>query len=316
MKLFKKVLALVLVVEVAIILVSSYTIKADRKEKAEKVADYWFNKYSVVAHGMGGIDGYDYTNSIEAFQTQYAAGTRVFEVDLALTSDGKLVLTHGWLEHKTKRLEMDGADRSPMTYDDFMSKKIHGLYTPMDVASLIKIMQEYPDIYVVMDWGKDLDYVEEEDKDYIFELDELIQRNQIFVNNFKDVDESLLKRVIPQIYYEEHYNQLHKVYPFENYIYTLYKNYMNTNAKAVMSFVEKNNIAVIVSNLYGDQKVITAELRRQINYDRTKSQEMGVFLHTINELEDVSGLIDEGYKGIFTDYLTQNQVEQAIGNDK
>lgn len=32
--------------------------------------------------------------------------------------------------------------------------------------------------------------------------------------SLKKVDEKLLDRVIPQIYYEQHYHKLHKLYPF------------------------------------------------------------------------------------------------------
>ena len=31
-----------------------------------------------------------------------------------------------------------------------------------------------PDIYIVLDWGKDLDYVDEEAKDYIFDLEKFM----------------------------------------------------------------------------------------------------------------------------------------------
>lgn len=316
MKWFKRVLAIALAIEVVVILVSSFQIKALRQERLEKAADRWFNQYSLVAHGMGGIQEYDYTNSREAFESQYKQGTRVFEVDLALTSDEKLVLTHGWKEHKELRLGLENADRAPMSYDEFMSQKIYGQFTPLSAEDLIKIMQEYPDIYIVLDWGKDLDYVEEEDKDYIFELDELIKRNELLINQVKAVDETLLDRIVPQIYYEEHFYALNKLHHFENYIYTLYKNYENTTAKEVMDFADKNEIDVIVSNLYGDQAILTAEIKRQINYDRMRSLEMGIFLHTINDIEATSEYIESGYKGIFTDYLTQRQLNEALSNNE
>lgn len=316
MKRFKQILALILAVEVCVTIFVSLQIKENRRLRAEQIADLWFNNYSLVAHGLGGIDGKDYTNSLEAFELQYALGTRIFEVDLALTADQKLVLTHGWKEHKTNRLGIENADGSPMNYDEFMSSLIYGSYTPLSSENLIEIMKKYPDIYVVLDWGKDLDWNEKEQKDYIFELDELIKRNQLLINQFKEVDESLLNRVIPQIYYEKHFEELDKIYPFENYIYTLYKNYTNTTAKEVVEFAQKNEINVIVTNLIGDQALITAEVKRLIENDRMTKEEMGVFLHTINNLDDTVKYIEEGYKGVFTDHLNQDLVWDGMKYDE
>ncbi len=316
MKRLKRILAAVLAAEVIMTLVVSYNIKTERKRKEELVSQMWFNNYSLVAHGLGGVDGLDYTNSLEAFKSQYEQGTRIFEVDLALTSDGKLVLTHGWLEHKEVRLGQQNADRSAMSYDEFMSQKIYGKYTPLSSLDLIEIMKEYPDIYVVLDWGKDLDYDEETGIDAIFEIDELMKRNQILIDQFKAEEESLLQRVIPQIYYEEHFKGLDQLYHFENYIYTLYKNFENTSAKEALEFAQKNGIDVIVSNLLGDQALITEEIRRLINNDRTMKQEMGVYLHTINDLEEAKDYIEAGYKGIFTDNLTQYQLNEVLSGEE
>lgn len=52
------------------------------------------NKY--LAHALGGIDGQTYTNSKEAIENSYNKGVRLFEVDVKLTSDNKLVCVHGW----------------------------------------------------------------------------------------------------------------------------------------------------------------------------------------------------------------------------
>jgi glycerophosphoryl diester phosphodiesterase len=54
----------------------------------------------VVLHGFGYIDGHMVTNSIEAFLTNYDRGFRVFEVNLQMTSDDRLIARHDWdLEH-------------------------------------------------------------------------------------------------------------------------------------------------------------------------------------------------------------------------
>ena len=49
-----------------------------------------------MAHALGGINGQAYTNSKEAIENSYKKGMKLFEVDIKLTSDEKLVCVHGW----------------------------------------------------------------------------------------------------------------------------------------------------------------------------------------------------------------------------
>ena len=51
-----------------------------------------------IRHALGGLDTYQYLNTIEALENSYKKGFRLFEVDVRFTSDDKLVLTHGWEE--------------------------------------------------------------------------------------------------------------------------------------------------------------------------------------------------------------------------
>jgi hypothetical protein len=48
-----------------------------------------FDPYGFVAHAFGAVDGHTYTNSLEAFQRNYARGFRVFEVDHVLLATGR-----------------------------------------------------------------------------------------------------------------------------------------------------------------------------------------------------------------------------------
>lgn len=49
-----------------------------------------------IAHAAGNLDGTPYTNSIEALRSTAAAGRTLIEIDIALTSDAHLVLSHDW----------------------------------------------------------------------------------------------------------------------------------------------------------------------------------------------------------------------------
>lgn len=55
-----------------------------------------FYDYNVIAHACGGIDGYTYTDSLEALNQSYEKGDRLFDIDLRFSSDGEIVLRHEW----------------------------------------------------------------------------------------------------------------------------------------------------------------------------------------------------------------------------
>ena len=49
-----------------------------------------------IAHAGGAIDGLICVNSIEGVELAYSNGYKMFEVDLLITSNGKLIGSHGW----------------------------------------------------------------------------------------------------------------------------------------------------------------------------------------------------------------------------
>ena len=307
---YRSILMKILIVWIGITLIASGVIHFNRYKRDKEIEGRWYKKYSIVAHAMGDIDGHYYTNTLEAFNKHYDAGTRVFEVDFSLTSDNKLVCTHGWYDHKTNRLGIEDADDTPMSYEDFMSSPVCDIYTPLDLDAVINIMKEHDDIYIVLDFGADLDFDYETDTDLIFDLDALMLRNKMLIDRFKEVDETLLTRVIPQIYYEKHFEKLDAYYHFENYIYTLYKNFDNTTPKQIMQFVTENEIYVITSNLIDDQEITTKEVLRQIKLDRTLTKEMALFLHTYDNQHDVEVLFEEGYGGFYSNELDEKNIKQ------
>ena len=106
----------------------------------------------LVAHAMGQIGDHTGTNSLEAFQNSYAAGYRLFECDLAMTSDGKVVLRHDW----SAGLQ-EGVDPEHIpTAEEFQARPIYGQYTPLTFADLLGLLAVYPDVYFILD-GKDTD---------------------------------------------------------------------------------------------------------------------------------------------------------------
>ncbi|WP_325892033.1 sulfatase-like hydrolase/transferase [Grimontia sp. NTOU-MAR1] len=101
-----------------------------------------------IAHAGGGIDGHHYTNSMEALNESYRQGLRYFEIDLLETSDHRLVAAHEWKEWAKK---VDYSGDIPPRYDDFMSKKMHGKYTPLSLEDLNTWFESHPDAFLVTD---------------------------------------------------------------------------------------------------------------------------------------------------------------------
>lgn len=100
-----------------------------------------------IAHAGGMIDGYKYTNSLEAVENAINHGVRYIEMDLAMTSDGYLVCTHSWNDFNRQTGYPDS--HIPVSYKDFQQRKLYGYLTPMTPALIDSIWNRHPDLYLV-----------------------------------------------------------------------------------------------------------------------------------------------------------------------
>jgi len=105
---------------------------------------YWGH---FIAHAGGSIDGINYTNSLEALELSYSKGCKMFELDLVLTADGKIVASRGIL-NKTEA--------------EFMAQRIAGKYTPMNMESINLWFENHPDAILVTDKFDDPERIYEE----------------------------------------------------------------------------------------------------------------------------------------------------------
>jgi len=107
----------------------------------DRELDYaWASENRFIAHALGGIEGFAYTNSKEAFIKNYAAGHRVFEVDMIFTADERLVCSHDWNTYG-----------SPPNHLEFLNTKIQGKFTPLALMDVLVLLCDYPDAYLVTD---------------------------------------------------------------------------------------------------------------------------------------------------------------------
>lgn len=251
-----------------------------------------------IAHAMGGIDEYAYTNSIEAFKANYERGYRLFEVDLLFTSDDILVARHEWSESDYERFEqtelidltqIEKNDREEYvpTLEQFLNMKINGQYTPMTFDDLLNIMQEYPDAIFITDtkWSDD----ESVEKAFT-----------AIVEQTKKVDASLLSRLIPQLYTIEMFDVIEEIHEFERYIYTMYQEVGRSNYD-VIEFINEHDEIVFVTmpqflaSIWGTPRF---DLIVQLQYLKKP-----LFFHTINDDFILDELLNYGASGVYTDEL-------------
>lgn len=240
--------------------------------------DYsWMEKTPpYIAHAMGGIDGNVYTNSLEAFEHNYALGHRVFEVDFGLTEgDYQLVAFH---DEKDWR-KMSGVYGEAITYDAFMSHPLMEKYTPLDYRDVIDLMAKYPDIYIVTD------------SKYTNFAHVHLAFSQL-VDYANSVDPAILERVIPQIYHEEMLDWIMDIHPFRSVIYTLYQT--SWTPDRIYEFCLKSGVRFITMS-QGSVAQSTTDLWSQLG--------VNVAAFTCNSKEKAEELFNGGVDMIYTDFL-------------
>ncbi len=244
----------------------------------------------VVAHALGTVEGRKETNSREAFLESYAAGQRVFEVDLQLTSDGKLIARHDWDQMSYYNLEQVYV--GVMDWETFMATPICFCYTPLDIDGLLRLMRIFPDCYIVTD-SKDTD-----------EATVRAQTQALVQAVDRTGDPSLWDRVIIQIYHEEMYDWVKEEAPVTNWIFTLYQ-LANPDYEEIGAFCQERNIAVVTMNASRISSENSSVLRQ---YGRK------IYLHTVNRLLEMKAIGSQA-DGYYSDYVTPRQLKDVLAQN-
>jgi len=259
------------------------------------LSDFKFDREDIwrgditVAHSFGGIDGKNYTGSLEAFLYNYKMGHRTFEVDLQLTSDNELVSTHDW--EAAEDLQGSFSTEVP-DLEEFLSKPILDKYTPLSLANILTIMDEHKDMYIVTD-SKDMAWDDVEK-----------QINNILITAKKTGTESVLDRFVIQVYSPEHYEMVNKLYSFKSYIFTLYMYWHDDDLKKFRKICEwcySKNIHYITMWNYKYSPEV-AQIAKDYNIE--------VFVHTENDVNQAKQFLARGAKGIYTDFIIPSQLTE------
>ncbi len=143
-----------------------------------------------IAHAGGVIDGYAYTNSLEAVNNAITNGIRYIELDLDYTSDDSLVATHNWMG-----CEDILADGNVPSYADFINHKIYGRFTPINYARIDSIMQANPKQHLVTDKISDYEIITKYFCKY---------KNRLIVECFEDDDYYRLMKAGYEVFRSEY----------------------------------------------------------------------------------------------------------------
>lgn len=259
---------------------------------AENVAEenvVWYEKAPVVCHALGRTeDGDLLTNSKEALEYNYQWGQRVFEVDLAMTSDEVVVLRHDWDFSYGQGEDWGWTEEEKPVPDaeTFLSTPIYDKYTPMSLLDLYKQMSKKKDLYVILDSKSHSDVSHQYS----------IIVNTAIDNGYEDV----LDRVIPQIYYEGMYDEINNVYAFKEYIFTLYMiGYQG--AEKVGAFCNEKGISTVV---------MPYEWFGAPEGEALKEYSLQIYVHTVNEMPVAEKMIQCGADGIYTDHILPEVIEE------
>ena len=266
-----------------------------RKEFDSKGYDYgWLDDNKYICHALGAIDEYSYTNSKEAFLSNYEKGYRVFEIDLKFTSDNKLVLFHSWRNKDLKKIlgivREKSENREPLSSEEFLNAKIYGRYETLSFESFAELINEYPDCYFVIDGKYGVD-----------EHDEIVSEYRVIHETLEKYAPQMLDHFIPQIYFEDMLDIIMDIYPWKSIIYTWYSfdNDPDFDPARELEFAKEHGIKVITLN----------EDRETELYENGKLKKLLLdngfvcYVHTINEKADAEKYEKQGVYGFYTDSL-------------
>lgn len=246
-------------------------------------APKFFNN-KIMAHALGGYDGNIYNNTEEALVNAIQNGFKFIEVDMTLTSDNKLVCTHGFDDLTCERTGVLYYKEVP-TYNQFITTKLHGKYKPIKVGTLIEYMRKYPDLLLEIDL-KDQD----------------AEHTKIMISKLIKVcgnDAYILNRILLQFYNKNNYEVIDSVYHFKYYQYITNKNDFK-DIDSLLKFCTSCQITSVAVN----QKYITDNRIKMF-------KDNGIYIlgYTVDDACTAKDLLNRGVDTVCTNFLVPGDVD-------
>lgn len=271
-------------------------VNVDNLSALKDEPDAWYTKYHVIGHGGGGIDGRTYTNSLEAWNYAYSRGNRVMDADLTFTTDGEIVLLHNWHDNlEQTSVSMLGSEtymdknghiqylqkgNSRIDFETFMKRKIYRLYTPMSCETMLQYMQIHPDLYVAADMK-----------------DDVIKSYRYIVEKAKEMHvDSVLNRIIVNVYDFSKYDEVMEIYPFRNITARQHYVHPNNYYELAESCLKHNVHVVNVSACYAEDEGIKL----------LQSKGIHVIIAVVDYISDMQEFRKLGFTGCVSNFLYED----------
>nr|WP_241487304.1 glycerophosphodiester phosphodiesterase family protein [Vibrio coralliirubri] len=149
------------------------------------ISEIIVNSGGLIAHAGGGINGLKYTNSLEAMEQSIEHGFKMIELDLLISSDGRIVAVHDWKSfHEITNSNNTGS----ISYKEYESKIIYDKYKTLNISTAIDVLDEN-DVVLVTDKIKNIallsKYIIDKDKSIIevFSIDKYNEAIELGFNN-------------------------------------------------------------------------------------------------------------------------------------
>ncbi|RGD74627.1 hotdog fold thioesterase [Anaerofustis stercorihominis] len=251
------------------------------------------SKNEVMVHACGKIDGYEYTNSVDALDMSIKKGGRYIEVDLSLTKDERVVCVHKWDKNTFERLGIAYRTEG-LSYEEFMNSKYYDNYSTMDLDRIIDYLKKYEDLYMMLDVTKDLD---EEDTKKIYEL---------IIKGFEE-NKKLLDRVVIEGGSIEMFEAINSIFDFPNkHFYLTGKDINEERVDEILEYIKNDGHFVGVSS---HKKNVKVDIIRKVH-------KLGIVYITypINEPAEALKYFNFGVDIICSSELTKEDLLKEIEN--
>jgi len=224
----------------------------------------------LIAHAGAAIEGWQGSNSLEAMQNAANLGFRYIELDMLTSSDGEIVMTHLW-HHISNRIP--GIRNGIMTHEEFMSHRLFGHFTTIDLDGLIGFLRDNPEPRIITD-TKDTDYA-------------ALYAIAHYFPQYRN-------RFIAQAYCFESVARI-RALGFEDIILTIYMMPLELRNPAVIHqfAVDESLYAVAMPEYF-----VVSSFVDHLNFG-----EMRYIVHTIDSAAEAATLYKMGFYAIYTGFL-------------
>lgn len=237
-------------------------------------------EHKLVAHALGGIDGYTYLNSKEGCEDSYSKGMRFIETDLFLSADGALICSHGFKKADVERMGIAeltvGTPPESAVWDKM---RFFDTYSTTDGDDILYYLETYPELYFEFDMRS-------------LKGEDAYRMARAVVDKFGK-DSEIFQRILIQVYSIEMYEIFKEVYDFPVIQFYLTESYCK-EIDTYIDFCKSHDIvSVAVSDSYVTDEIL----------DKLRNSGIKILVHTIDDVQKAEDYLEKGVTVICTNHL-------------